>query len=385
MYKLLCDKIIDAPEADNNDEDEQEHIINVNTTKMSQLSFITRSKNIMCELQLDFNRIWVDELPETPPWIINNIKICADIIQHAKRKISEPVLKMIFTNHINTHQTNQDETILYTDGSKTADGTAFAVVRMRPPLKEARKMHHTASVFTAELTAMLCAVIKSRAFSEKSVTIISDSKSSIQAIASLQSKNPLAIEIRTQCYETDKTFHFCWVPSHVDIRGNEHADKLAKDATKYNVRMSDQLLQADCKTVVRRKFKDLWTQRWISCTGNKLRGITDSLSPLPNSSCSNRKWERVLARLRIGHSRLTHNYLLSGGSNAEAPTCEECPDGAALTIEHMLRVCSAYNNARRQAFRRTAPSMTYILKDCDTSLSGPLAKFLTDTGLINRI
>ena len=63
-----------------------EHILNVNTTKMSQLSFLTRSNNIVSDLQTDFNRLWVEEVPDTPPWIINNIAVCADIIQHSKKK-----------------------------------------------------------------------------------------------------------------------------------------------------------------------------------------------------------------------------------------------------------------------------------------------------------
>ena len=129
----------------------------------------------------------------------------------------------------------------------------------------------------------------------------------------------------------------------------------------------------------------MWTERWRNSTGNKLRNITEDLSPLPNSSCSNRKWERVLARLRIGHSKITHNYLLSGDRNGESPTCEECQEGAALTIEHLLMVCPAFNTARRLAFRRTNLTMSYILKEGDTSPTGPLATFLSNTGLINLI
>jgi len=39
----------------------------------------------------------------------------------------------------------------------------------------------------------------------------------------------------------------------------------------------------------------------------------------------------LLNRLQIGHSRLTHSYLLSGD---DPPTCQSC--GIPLTIKHVL-------------------------------------------------
>ena len=246
-------------------------------------------------------------------------------------------------------------------------------------------MHSTASLFTAELTAILYAVIKSKSFHESRITIITDSKSSIQTVMSMQPRNPLVSEIQAQCHSNQKTYHFCWVPSHVDITGNERADKLARDATKSNVRMNDRLLRIDCKAAIKRKYREEWRNRWSNTANNKLRNITDNLSPLPNSRCSNRKWERVLTRLRIGHSRITHDHLLSGTSNGEPPTCEECPDGVPLTIEHLLTSCPAFNNARRQAFQRAVVTIPLLLNEGNTSPTGPLARYLTVTGLMDKI
>ena len=46
---------------------------------------------------------------------------------------------------------------------------------------------------------------------------------------------------------------------------------------------------------------------------------------------TNRRIEIVLTRLRIGHCRLTHGFILDGGS---APVCAHCD--SFLTVEHIL-------------------------------------------------
>ena len=54
--------------------------------------------------------------------------------------------------------------------------------------------------------------------------------------------------------------------------------------------------------------------------------------PLTNS-----KEETVMARLHIGHSFITHSFLLKG---EEPPMCIGCDK--RLTIEHILLTCSDF-------------------------------------------
>ena len=63
--------------------------------------------------------------------------------------------------------------------------------------------------------------------------IFSYSRSVLQAIESQKSKNPLVNRVLQTCQQIlsgDKYVTFCWIPSHRDIRGNEDADRAAKDA-----------------------------------------------------------------------------------------------------------------------------------------------------------
>ena len=53
------------------------------------------------------------------------------------------------------------------------------------------------------------------------------------AIESQESKNPLVNRVLQTCQEilfNGKFITFCWIPSHKDITGNEHADRAAKYA-----------------------------------------------------------------------------------------------------------------------------------------------------------
>ena len=58
----------------------------------------------------------------------------------------------------------------------------------------------------------------------------------------------------------------------------------------------------------------------------------------------------IIHWLRIGHTRLTHSYLLSGTDQPECSACH-CP----LTVKHILIECPALISSRNKHF--TASSM----------------------------
>ena len=59
----------------------------------------------------------------------------------------------------------------------------------------------------------------------------------------------------------------------------------------------------------------------------------------------NNKEETVMARLHIGHSFITHSFLLKG---EEPPVCIGCDK--RLTIEHILLTCSDFIKIRESHF-----------------------------------
>ena len=60
--------------------------------------------------------------------------------------------------------------------------------------------------------------------------IISDSKSSLQAMKDIYSRNPLIQNIHSLLNKSQIIFKFIWIPSHFDIDGNYKDDALAKSS-----------------------------------------------------------------------------------------------------------------------------------------------------------
>ena len=59
-----------------------------------------------------------------------------------------------------------------------------------------------------------------------------------------------------------------------------------------------------------------------------------------------RREEVVLTRLRIGHTRLTHSYLLK---REDQPFCISCNE--LFTVKHFLIDCIEFSHVRRQFFQ----------------------------------
>ena len=125
---------------------------------------------------------------------------------------------------------------IYTDGSILQEAVGYGVVYGHD-FKDAAKaaLPREASIFTAELSAILKALSIIRNSIPLSWTVFSDSQAAIQAIAHPNPKHPLVRSIQSLLIELqnlNKKISFCKVPSHVGVRGNEAADKAVNDAQK---------------------------------------------------------------------------------------------------------------------------------------------------------
>ena len=86
---------------------------------------------------------------------------------------------------------------------------------------------------------------------------------------------------------------------------------------------------------------DKWQTLWNETPFNKLKEIEPIINHhrlVPKLS----RREIVLARLRIGHTRLTHSCLLK---REERPYCIGCD--TPFTVRHFLLDCADFNRERR--------------------------------------
>ena len=115
----------------------------------------------------------------------------------------------------------------------------------------------------------------------------------------------------------------------------------------------------------------------ILCSGaNKLSRFGSKSSTLnQHVRFLSRRDVVIIRRLRIGHTRLTHSYLLSG---TDQPECSagHCP----LTVEHILMECPALTSSRNKHF--TASSMKDLF---DNVAAGNIISFIKESHFYSAV
>ena len=208
------------------------------------------------------------------------------------------------------------------------------------------------------------------------------------AIESYNSKHPLVMEIQQWLYlifERHKKVEFCWVPSHIGISSNELADSNAKAAVHDLPVCNKGLPYSDYYPVIDSILKKEWQEEWSSITRNKLRSIKCTVSPWSSSYQKNRHWEVILARLRLGHTRLTHRHLME---KEHFPQCQNCNE--QITVEHILIKCPLYFNERRLwlggfSHNNATLTMKSLLQDSDGFNINLIIKYLDAIKLLGEI
>nr|CAH7769856.1 unnamed protein product [Callosobruchus chinensis] len=80
----------------------------------------------------------------------------------------------------------------------------------------------------------------------------------------------------------------------------------------------------------------IWQNEW-NRYGCHLKLIKSQVAKSVYPKSLARHEQVILSRLRVGHTNLTHLYMLSGD---EAPNCETCGD--RLTVQHIILCCPTF-------------------------------------------
>ena len=194
------------------------------------------------------------------------------------------------------------------------------------------RLPDSASVFTAEVWEIIKALDQIKISSASKYIVFTDSLSCLQALHHMKLEHPLIGMVIRKCVFLNiakKDIVFCWVPSHTGIRGNEKADSAAKSAldlprTKVGVPYND------FKHCINQYIFFTWQDDWNGALMNKLHSVKPVLGDWHSSYRRCRKDEVVLCRARIGHTYLTHSYILR---KDPPPLCEHCQWSAIILLK----------------------------------------------------
>ena len=190
------------------------------------------------------------------------------------------------------------------------------------------------------------------------------------------SKNPQIQKLLEKCHELLANIEIvlCWIPSHKGIQGNEMVDKQAKtslslEPTFFKIPFSN------FKPSINKYILVEWQTSWNNSIGNKLLEIKPTIDEHQSVFRNIRKEEVVLARLCLGHTKVTHSYLLLG---EEQPQCVGCD--APFTVRHFLLECGDCAKARNNCIH--ADNMKRLFQDIHID---SIMTFIRQINLFNKI
>jgi ribonuclease HI len=276
-------------------------------------------------------------------------------------------------NHENYH-------FLYTDGSRAEGRTGAAFVSGSVVRRFRLSDFH--SVFSAELVAILFAILHIKHNRIDKAVICTDSQSSIFALsAQHNSANPVIAQIRNQLNQVTNDIKFLWIPGHAGIPGNTQADTAAKESLQLPCRNDIPCPASDFLSIIKPHFLASLQDDWDRNPHFHFHPIKPTLEYWSSTNQHSRLKEILLARLRLGHTRLTHSYLFD---RCPPPICHRCD--CRYTIRHFLLDCPLYANHRQPLImyardNRVPLTLPLLLGNQHPNLLDLLFEFLHKTRL----
>ena len=326
----------------------------------------------LTETGIDLSCIAQCSVPKTPPWLLLGPKFEYTLYNLGNKSDTSPDLYLSYYKELVSKYPGYKK--VFTDGSKKGSAVSAAAVAKGGVLVSRLPNH--ASIFSAESRAVLLALNIIEQSSCKSFLILSDSLSCLKAIENRKVHNPLILEILEflhQLVRLNYCITFVWVPSHIGIAGNTAADATAKAALCLQVSNS-KVPYSDFKPLITVHANRKWQELWDTEINNKLHGIepmikSASLCKLP------RRDEVIIHRLRLGHTHLTHSYLLK----KEPPPVCDCGH-TPLTVEHILLHCTSHSVIRKRYFN------CFSLEDLFNSIHcRVIVNFIREIGLYHKL
>lgn len=346
---------------------------NLRPLRIRRLSFLRRARDLSAKYCPQIPQILHRTVSAKPPWTFTPLRSNLTLTKYIKKDTSP----IFFLNEFKkVYNSLPAANRIFSDGSKSNEGVGSAfIIDGRNYMFS---LPSISSVYTAELLAINKAL---NIIMPTSSTIIlfTDSLSTLLSLSNYFTTNPLILDTLNAIETLNNNgirVIFTWIPSHCGIKYNEEVDKLAKKAIKDGI-VYNKIPLNDVKAFAKTQVLDHWAEEWHSVRENKLREVKPTAKAWASSTNNDRKREVIIARLRIGHTRLTHGHLMA---KSEPPICETC--GLPLTVKHIFTECRQYEDLRDK--HNLTGSLAEILKD-DISIIDSVIKFLKESNLWNLI
>lgn len=288
------------------------------------------------------------EIEKWPQWKKNYIKNSVEVMDKiekldSKKTLPPPVVKSIAMSVIEESPNEK----VYTDGSIASNGNKGIGI-YRTGHEISLKVIQPRSSTSVELNAVKASaedLYKNRIFNSR---IYTDSQTSAKLLKSGNHCDENETLIQDTLFWLNKTSTSVqWIPSHVNIAGNEKADELAKSGCESSLCYKNEKVTAnDVKIHIRERLREQW-KRWFDeemLLGKGLR--SKELFSSPNEKFWFDKFNeklngeeiKVMNRIMSGHD-LT---LASRSFIAREITCRVC--NKVDDASHRILKCKKFSN-----------------------------------------
>jgi len=350
-------------------------------------------------------------LPNTHPLY----RITSTARRRPPRKHLAPLDHTLATRELSIEKEDQDpaDYKVFSDGSGLDEGIGAAAVIYRRGISQPighlkaylgpPTMHNTyeVEVVGGILATWLTQITPGTDF--KAVSLYIDNQSTIQASTNPKatSGQHLVLAFIQAADNTKAKLMIRWISSHSDIKGNEHTDKLGKEAAEGKTSPHEQLpptlgeaLPASASATKQEHLAHLkrkWKATWRKSPRHRRFTQIDNTFPFSKfreqQNELTRRQASLLIQVRNGHFPL-NSYLHRIGKS-EMKHCRKCraepgEETPVKTVNHFIFECDAYSQERISLTRATGRD-NLNLKDImlKTKTMKALTKFIHRTGRLN--